>query len=211
LRNCGNTLTGSASRSKNGKKHFYYHCNHCGVVRLPADEVHHRVDKIIDEIKIKKTSKMVFEVIMKNNVADTKLRKKSTEKIEQEIKLFEGRIKATEDKLADGQITSSTFNNIVNRYKSDIAKLQHQRDVDKDNNSEQSLYLKKGIDFVSNLQAYYNSTEVPNKRKVLSSIFPEKLYFSKKNSRTPRINQAIPLILTDKGLAGNKKDNSSKM
>lgn len=28
--NCGLNLTGSASRSRNKTRHFYYHCNHCG-------------------------------------------------------------------------------------------------------------------------------------------------------------------------------------
>src|SRR5215218_2983588 len=31
---CGKPLTGSASRSKNGVRHFYYHCNHCGEHRI---------------------------------------------------------------------------------------------------------------------------------------------------------------------------------
>lgn len=204
--NCGNLLTGSASRSKTGKRHFYYHCNHCALVRLTAAEVHQRVENIIDEIKIKETSKMVFDVILKNNVTDTKLVKKSAEKIEHEIKLFEDRITSTEDMLADEQITSSTFNNIINRYKSEIAKLQAQRNTDKDNNSEHNQYLKKGIDFVRNLKSIYTTSEIQTKRTILSSIFPEKLNFSKKNSRTLRINQAILLILnTDNSFRGNKK------
>ena len=34
------------------------------------------------------------------------------------------------------------------------------------------------------------------KKKVLCSIFPENLFFSKEKSRTPRLNEAVRLIIT---------------
>jgi site-specific DNA recombinase len=63
--NCSNGLTGSASRSETGKRHFYYHCNHCKTVRLKADEVHERVLNILNEIKLEKTAKALYELILK--------------------------------------------------------------------------------------------------------------------------------------------------
>ena len=203
---CLNILTGSASRSKTGKRHFYYHCNHCKKVRLPAQEVHQRVERILDEIKIKRTAKSLFEQILKGELANPAARKKSPERVEEEMKQLELRIKNTEDKLADGQITTSTFHTIVNRYKGDIAALRAELCAGKENASDYNQSLRKGIEFINNLSILYNKTDIQSKRKLLSSTFPEKLIFSKKNSRTPRLNEVIRLILNaDKGFEGNIK------
>ena len=50
------------------------------------------------------------------------------------------------------------------------------------------------------------------KRQLLSSTFPEKVYFSKSESQTPEINEAVRLILnTSKGLSKKKPDNCFKI
>lgn len=55
--NCGGNLTGSASRSKNGARHHYYHCNHCHEVRMRVNEINERIDSILEEIKIDTAAK----------------------------------------------------------------------------------------------------------------------------------------------------------
>ncbi len=64
------------------------------------------------------------------------------------------------------------------------------------------MNLKDGNQY---LQAHYNSNyqiwtrpirpEAVVKRKILSSIYPEKLIFSKKSFRTPKLNPALEIML----------------
>jgi site-specific DNA recombinase len=55
--------------------------------------------------------------------------------------------------------------------------------------------MKKGVDLLSNISVFYQKADAATKKKVLCSIFPENLFFSKEKSRTPRINEAVRLIL----------------
>lgn len=203
--NCHKPLTGSASRSKTGKKHFYYHCNHCNEVRIAAAEIHKRVELILEEIKLKKGVKNLFELILKKQLSRPS-RKRTVEQIENEIRQLEERIINTEDKLADGQIIPSVFNSIINRYRGNIIQLQAELSDYKENNIELSKNLKKGIELISNLGTLYVQSDIYSKKRIVSSIFPENLIFSKKNCRTPRLNEALRLILNvDKGSEENKK------
>lgn len=122
--NCGYSLTCSASTSKTGKKHHYYLCNNCGVVRIKAEDVHNRIENIMGEITIKKNSKLLYDGIINKIIGIKNLKRKPADKIEDEIKQLELRIRNSEDNFADGRIDVSPFNNIINRYRKMITGLR---------------------------------------------------------------------------------------
>ena len=203
--NCGYSLTGSASTSKTGKKHHYYHCNNCGVIRIKAEEVHSRIENILGEITIKKNPKLLYDSIVNKSLSSKNFKRRPAEKIEDEIRQLELRIRNTEDNLADGSIDVSTFNNSINRYKSMITGLRSELTASKDTNALYSQYLKNGIDLLSNMKEFYSKADIHVKRKLLSSTFPDSLIFSRKNCRTPSLNKAILLIMNaDKGFRKQK-------
>jgi len=76
-----------------------------------------------------------------------------------------------------------------------------------ENQSTQTDYkkfLKSGINLLTNLKKYYVSTDLTSRMRLLSSIFPEKLIFEETKSRTPKINEAVRLMLaTDNGFNEN--------
>ena len=67
----------------------------------------------------------------------------------------------------------------------------------------------KAISTMSQLDVLYEKGTVIQKRKVVSSMFPEKLTFDGFQYRTQRVNEAINLIsLIDNKLKGIKKGTS---
>ncbi len=54
------------------------------------------------------------------------------------------------------------------------------------------------IQLLSNLDKYYNLADLNTKRKIVGSIFPEKLIYDKNKYRTPRINEVIGLLSNEK-------------
>ncbi len=205
--NCGHHLTGSASRSRSGEQHYYYHCNYCGMVRVRADEVHRIVEKILHEISIKKNPKILYDSILKKLLNGKVSKKRSPDKIEDEIRQIELRIRNTEDNLADSRIDVSTFNNSINRYKNMITSLRAELTACKDTGSDYSRYLKKGLDLLSNMGEYYSKADIEDRRKLIGSTFPGNLIFSKEKCRTANINKAILLIMNaDNGFRKQKTD-----
>jgi hypothetical protein len=58
---------------------------------------------------------------------------------------------------------------------------------------------------------FWNLLDIESQQVVLSSIFPEKIQFDGKNCRTPKVNEAIRLILaTDKGSINKKEGDKLK-
>ena len=62
---CGKHITGSASRSKTGELHFYYHCNHCGKHRMRAEKTHEIMAEILGELKVNRGAKKLYEAMVK--------------------------------------------------------------------------------------------------------------------------------------------------
>ena len=62
---CGKQLTGSASKSKTGARHHYYHCNHCGGQRIRAVNTHEKMEQILAELKVTKEAKKLYETMVK--------------------------------------------------------------------------------------------------------------------------------------------------
>jgi len=168
--NCSQHLTGSASTGREGKKYFYYHCNYCGKIRLRAEEVHKRVENILDEIVIKGTAKMVYDGIVKKMLTEKAIKKRPVEKIEDDIRQTELRIRNMKDNMADGRIDIGTFNCNVDRYKKTIATLRSEKTATKGKNSDYDEYLKKGIDLLSNFVKFYSNADIHGKKRLIPTI-----------------------------------------
>ena len=54
--------------------------------------------------------------------------------------------------------------------------------------------LNKAINNISQLDVLYSSGSITQKRKIIGSMFPEKLTFDKFQYRTNRVNEAINLM-----------------
>lgn len=204
--NCGNSLTGSSSRSRNGNYHDYYHCNHCHKVRLRTSDVDDRIDLILGEIKVNGSAKKLYDAMVKKIFSENEvIRKRPIDKIEQEIAQYEGRIRKLHDGFADNQIDAASLNSSVNRYKKQIEMLKGELEFNKQDLSQHQRYLAAGIDLLSDITGFYKKADPQIKRKLLGSIFPENLFFSKEKSRTTRLNEAVRLILaTNKGFREQK-------
>lgn len=114
--NCGANLTGSASRSKNGVRHQYYHCNHCHEVRMRVNEINSRIESILNEIKIGTPAKKIYNLmIRKILMQDNKIRQRPDARIQMDIAQCEARIRKLEDSYADESIDLEMLNNGLKR------------------------------------------------------------------------------------------------
>ncbi|MEZ5199568.1 MAG: hypothetical protein R2764_25280, partial [Bacteroidales bacterium] len=70
----------------------------------------------------------------------------------------------------------------------------------------------KAISSIANLDSLYENGNIAQKRKIIGSVFPEKLTFDGIRFRTTRINEALEYIqLMDNELEGNKNGTNSSI
>ena len=208
---CGGNLTGSGSRSKTGKKHYYYHCsskNSCDE-RFKVALAHKSIQDEFNSLKPNEEVLNLFELILKDKFENSEKSNKSLVKnIDTKIKTLTNRKSILLDKCLDGHINDETYGLKDVELSSEIEQLKYEREQLNDYEKDAMEFTKFGIHIIKNLGSFFEKATVNTKQKLLSSIFKEKLVFDGEKYRTPILNKGIELISNSiKRLEGLKNKN----
>ena len=193
---CGQKLTGSPSKGKCGKKYFYYHCNHCGKERYRAEKVNATVGEIISSLSFTKEVEEVYRKMVKLIIKGSDCeRDKQISKLEKDLEKQEEKLRKIQDLYIDGGLSREDYYSISTRCSVEKATVEQKLLEIKAVNTGLKKSLGKGIGVLSNIREIYNNADLTDKRRIISSIFPENLIFNGKKCRTHRINEVVRLIL----------------
>ncbi len=197
-RQCGGKLTGSASTSKTGTRHFYYHCQHGCPERFRADQANIQFIQYLNQFQIPPEIMNLYyhivEDVFKKDEVD---KKRELARIDKQIQEFQNLIENVEDKFFKDQIEASTYSKAKSRYESEINRFKDERARLLSVSSEFMNYIDYGFSLLYNLDGYYNEARVDVKQKILSSIFHEKLTFDGKTYRTLKRNEVFELLTSN--------------
>ncbi|WP_439131482.1 recombinase family protein [Polaribacter sp.] len=195
--NCGRSITGSASKGRNGVRHFYYHCQPKCKERYKAQEVNELFESLLKEFHIKDDVKKLYkEILNKEFKGDKDNREVRLKDIKREVNTLNIRKDSIEEKFFDNIIDLSTYKNMKSKTQEKLNDLNEEfeslmkleKDIDK--------YLKLGISFLHGIDKLYISSPANIKKKIVGSIFPEKLIFLKTKYRTASLNELIAIIVS---------------
>lgn len=210
--NCNSLMTGSASTSKTGAKHFYYHCNSCGKERYPAALVNEDLNSVLELMKFKKNPNELFDIVLKKYLSDNgKSSKIENASAKKELEVQDKRLENLQILFIDGKIETQEYNKLKAKFISEIENLKGIVTNNRDKTKDTLEGLKEAINLFKDLPKALKSMEISEKHEILSSIFPEKLKFDGKNCRTLKSSEVLDLILTiDKGFEDKKKGTNLK-
>ena len=163
--NCGLNLTGSASRSRNKTRHYYYHCNHCGKIRMRADYANGVFEKIISEFKFKQEAQELYLEIIKHlfESGETSRNQTITE-LTNQVDQQKLRIQKLQDMLVDNKIDPEDYDKMKSRFdgikEQFLFKLRQIKSV----KSNFEKYLQSGIHLLGNLEKYYHTSDIEIKQ-----------------------------------------------
>jgi site-specific DNA recombinase len=204
--NCQSKMTGSPSRSATGKQYFYYHCNSCKLERISAQKANTIIESILDDFKFTKGAETIYEMmvekLLSGNEQQAALKKK---KLNIEIEQTTKRLENLQDLLVDDKINPDSYSETYDRYNSKREELKFQINNLQSSNGQYRTWLNKGVHLLKNLKEHYKIASVNQKQKLLSSIFPENLFFEGEECRTTRINDVLRFILQIDNELGIKK------
>ena len=209
---CGEKLTGSRSKSATGNHYFYYHCNYCNNERYPMDLVNDTFESILDDFTFTKEAKEIYQLIVKDllllDAKDSQLKHSQLVKNLNDVLV---RIEKLQDLFIDGKIEHKQYSDTMARYTAQKFSLTDEINSIKKMDSDYLIWLKNGVDALSNLKSHYAKSAIRDKQQLISSIFPEKFEFDGKKCRTTRVNDVLRLILQiDKDLQNEKSGQLSK-
>src|ERR1035437_9979243 len=191
------SLTAYACRSHTGKLHHYYLCckDRCKH-RYRIQDVHESIEDILSTISFsaqivglyKKTLEKLFE-------KDDFLRRDEIQKTKKELEKLELRKSNLQNDLMDRTITSQDYQDMKGRVDKELVLLKDKLTDLQQQTSPFKIYIQKEVPMLESLLEYYRKSDGVTKKKILNSIFSEKLIVINGKVIEPIFTEPIKLIL----------------
>lgn len=192
---CGSKLTGSASRSRNGIRHFYYHCQHGCKERFRADTAKRDFVLFLNEITPPKEIIELYHIILRDTFgADAVKKETEISKLRGQMTQVENRLSSLVDKYVDGKIDGDTYTQKRAAYGLELTLQTDSIKMLEMQEDSFAKYLSFGCSLLSDLPKYYSHSPLPVQQKIVGSIFPGKLIYDEGKYRTTETNYFLELI-----------------
>ena len=203
---CGRVLTGSGSRGKSGKRYFYYHCEDGCKERHSARIVNGKIEELISLIEFPvefvELLKVTIKSLIEKKEGSNKHDKSTLQKRLEVLNKQEGNL---DEIFLSNEIDSEKYNRLSGKIKTELISIKDQLSNIKIDNGEIETLIINGVEALQKFSKTYKTVDIYEKRRMLCSMFPEKIQIFNNTPRTPRLNSAIELILlNNKGLLGEK-------
>ncbi len=193
---CGRALTGSGSMGGGVTRHYYYHCNPGCKERYKLLEVHQLMEKLLKELVINEDSKDLYKKILRNTFkTQAGDREAELKSLKREINKLNTRLDSVEEKFFDNQIDVKVYNTMKRKTETQLANLKSQVETMKSLENDFDNHLKKGITFLQSIDSVYINAPASIKKKILRTIFPDKLVFRGTYFETTQLDEFIGYIL----------------
>lgn len=191
---CGQTLTGSCSTG-NGGAYFYYHCQDGCRTRFRADEANQGLIDLLGTFTIPREVSDLYIAIMEDTFKVKEGdRNEQMQKINHQVTLLEGKLLKIDEMYFHGELEADSYKRLKGKASEDLNQAHGEvmRLMAMDTNFMK--YCGYGMTLLTHLDVYYAEGSLDVKRKLIGSIFPEKLVFESGSYRTMQVNPAVELM-----------------
>jgi site-specific DNA recombinase len=191
---CGRMLTGSGSKGRYSI-YYYYHCiASCGC-RFGASTTN---ESFVTDLKKFIPHPGVSEVFV-NLINDTfqnfnKQLNSNKKQILIQLEEINKRLKNAREMFADQKMDSDDYKTIKSECTIKINELEMKLTASPEKEKNIDILLNKAVGHLSDVDVLYDQADIDDKRKIISSIYPENLVFDGEAYRTNRLNEAVRLI-----------------
>jgi hypothetical protein len=200
-------LTAYACRSHTGKLHHYYLCckDRCSQ-RHRIQDVHESIEDILSDISYsaqivnlyRKSLEKLFE-------KDDYQRRDEIQKTKKELERLELRKSNLQNDLMDRVITTHDYQDMKGRVDKDIVLIKDKLTDLQQEVSPFRIYIQKEVPMLEDLLEYYRKSDGATRKKILNTIFAEKLIVLNGKVIEPIFTEPIKLIIRiSKSIANSK-------
>jgi site-specific DNA recombinase len=192
---CGKLLTGSASKGRNQYYHYYHCTSSCGA-RFKAPEANILiVQEIRSHVRQLSSIKLYKETIASVYKNRTRNQRSDIQQLKTQLEEAQGRLSKARDLLLSGDIESDDYRIIKSESEVKVNRIEAKLTAAVTPLLNVEPLLDKAFANISQLDILYENGTVIQQRKIIGSMFPEKLVFDGLTYRTTRVNEAIRLML----------------
>ena len=192
---CSKKLTASASKSKTGAKHYYYHCQNGCKERQKAEVLNKSFADLMGALKLNTpTAKLYGEVLKKMLHGNNENQKTELSKITSETDRQNQRLKNARALMLDGEISAGDYKEMKIEIDEQLTRLSVKEAQIRQAKTDYTPQINFFVTFLCNIDNYYLNAPTEGKQKIIGSIFPEMLTFENNKYRTQKISEIICLL-----------------
>ena len=202
---CGRNLTGSPSKGKT-KWYHYYHCVSPCNYRCQAKILNENFVKMLKEYSpvpaMKEIYAEVLEYQFKEKMKGSELMKR---KLKESIIQVKQQMVEAREMLFKKEIKPKAYNLMDEEAEEKLKEYEEELEKLSVNYKELKALMLKLSNTLENIDLIYSEADIEIKRKIISTLFPEKLEIENEGYRTPKVNEGAEFIYQlNKVLAENK-------
>ena len=203
---CNKLLTASLSKSRNGDRYGYYHCQKGCTYRQPAVKLNVHFEEFLSEFELKpKVYELYKEVFLDFIETMSAGKAHELQMIEKELQSIKIRKHTLDELLMDKRLDVNRYSELYNRCNFEIETLSNKRASLIGQSKESKEQLLHALLVHRDLTSLYREASVKGKREIIGSIFPEKLVFENEKYRTSSAGILASLIFQNNSELENPK------
>lgn len=136
----------------------------------------------------------VLEDVFKTN---DKQRDAERQRLQKDVANIKVKIKDLDERLMNDSLPIERYNRLVQTMEDQQSEYLLQLNTLSQAKSEYARYLDFGLSFIADAGKYYEQASPETKKRIIGSIFPEKLTFDGTAYRTTRVNEVFALICSE--------------
>ncbi len=201
---CGDNITGSTSKGRS-KTYDYYHC--MNQHRIPREDLHTMFEEMLDGFSINENIKELYSKILLDKAKDLNSNNiNQINFITKEIEKNDNMIDNADERFLSSDIGADSYNRLIEKLNDKNRKLKFELEELSNKENPVDKHLKNSMNLLLNLRKTYTQANYENKRKMIGSIFQDKMIVSKTRVRTTKINKVVELISKGINELGDKKN-----
>jgi site-specific DNA recombinase len=205
--NCGEVLRGYIAKAKGI---FYYKCNSnkkCGCNKS-ANSLHNTFLETLGALSLNEDYKDLFVEQLKliyHNLNEEK--DKVNDTLQAQLKEIDDKIERLEERYINEELKSDLYEKFVAKFKEEKEQIIEKVKGASISGSNLDFYIKRSVELSTELPTVWISSDYAQKQKLQNLIFPEGIYYNKKNdeSRTTKINSVFLEIAQLQGVLGENE------
>ena len=209
---CGGKITASASKGKSGRKFHYYHCTKGCKERNSAEKVNNQFLKLLESLRPNDAAQEVYLLLLKERFKSEAKNSEHKKKLAlTEIEKQNTRLNRLKNLMLDDELSAQEFKEMKSEIVSEIEKLNSVVNNSNEISECEFQDIQECFEHLKKIEKLYSASDLEVKQRMVSVFFTENLIFENDAFRTPKLNSALELIVSNSGLSRvlNKKSGSN--
>jgi site-specific DNA recombinase len=192
---CGKNLYGSPSLNRLKKLYLYYQCN-CGF-RVRADKVNSNFESHMSKFHFEPLVVDYYvEIVRDVYKGSDEQRKKELKSINEVMIDCQKKLNDALNELVEKRIGRDEYGTYCEGVKAKLIRLKEQKSQLEGVGRDFEIRLKSSALLLKCFYKRYKEVDLATKRKIIGSIYPEKVVVYKNRLRTPNSNSVMSLLCT---------------